>query len=284
MASDNSATIVTLHQPRPKTPAERARAYRLRKKTGTALVVTTTPKPAVTPVTIVTPVTPSRVTQAVTASRRRSVGSMLLTFAAFALFGVGLTMNGWFAHGLGSTSAAGWLFMALGLAADLVALAVPSCAAALWQARRRGTAAAGWAIWAATFVFIVTSGIGFASTNVADVTLSRASRVTPAVTLAQTSLADAVTSRDRECKSGTGKFCREREAAVNERRQALDAATRAVQQTADPQVEAAAKIVSWVSAGKVQPTGDDFAMLRLILLALLPQFGGVLLMVARPAK
>jgi hypothetical protein len=281
MATDNSATIVTLHQPRPKTPAERARAYRLRKKTGTALVVTTTPKP---PVTIVTPVTPSRVTQAVTASRRRSVGSMLLTFAAFALFGVGLTMNGWFAHGLGSTSAAGWLFMALGLAADLVALAVPSCAAALWQARRRGTAAAGWAIWAATFVFIVTSGIGFASTNVADVTLSRASRVTPAVTLAQTSLADAVTSRDRECKSGTGKFCREREAAVNERRQALDAATRAVQQTADPQVEAAAKIVSWVSAGKVQPTGDDFAMLRLILLALLPQFGGVLLMVARPAK
>jgi hypothetical protein len=31
-------------------------------------------------------------------------------------------------------------------------------------------------------------------------------------------------ARDRECRSGVGKFCREREAAVNERRQALDTA------------------------------------------------------------
>jgi hypothetical protein len=31
----------------------------------------------------------------------------------------------------------------------------------------------------------------------------------------------------------------------------------------------------------LRPTGDDFAMLRLILLALLPQLGGILLMVGR---
>jgi hypothetical protein len=29
-------------------------------------------------------------------------------------------------------------------------------------------------------------------------------------------------------------------------------------------------IVAWVSRGMLRPTGDDFAMLRLILLALLP--------------
>jgi hypothetical protein len=34
-----------------------------------------------------------------------------------------------------------------------------------------------------TFVFAVTAGIGFASTNIADVTLARASRTTPAVVL-----------------------------------------------------------------------------------------------------
>jgi hypothetical protein len=39
-------------------------------------------------------------------------------------------------------------------------------------------------IWVATFVFAVTAGVGFASVNIADVTLSRASRVTPAVTAA----------------------------------------------------------------------------------------------------
>ena len=39
--------------------------------------------------------------------------------------------------------------------------------------------------------------------------------------------------------------------------------------------------MAWISHGLLRPTGDDFAMLRLILLALLPQIGGVLLMVAR---
>jgi hypothetical protein len=80
---------------------------------------------------------------------------------------------------------------------------------------------------------------------------------------------------------GVGKVCREREAAVNERRQAVDAAMHNVEHTADPQTEAAIRIVAWLSRGMVQPTGDDFAMLRLILLALLPQIGGILLMVGR---
>jgi hypothetical protein len=31
----------------------------------------------------------------------------------------------------------------------------------------------------------------------------------------------------------------------------------------------------------LRPTGDDFAMLRLVLLAVLPQVGGILLMVGR---
>jgi hypothetical protein len=82
----------------------------------------------------------------------------------------------------------------------------------------------GWAVWAVTFVFAVTAGIGFASTDITDVTLSRASRITPLVVAAQAALGDAMSARDRECKGGVGRFCREREAAVNERRQAFDAA------------------------------------------------------------
>ena len=56
---------------------------------------------------------------------------------------------------------------------------------------------------------------------------------------------------------------------------------RSVEQTADPQTESAIRIVAWASRGMLQPTGDDFAMLRLVLLALLPQIGGILLMVGR---
>ncbi len=296
MATDNSATIVQFHQPkRPMTPAERARNYRLRKKaksdqiqdgpavrqdstTGGVRDLTVLPRgsgPACRPSVTARPVT-SRVTPS-----RRSLASISLATAAFGLAGVGVTMNGWFAHSLGSSDIAGWLFLAIGVAADLVALAIPACAARLWQTRRRGSAMAGWTAWVLTFAFAVTAGIGFASVNIADVTASRASRVTPAVTAAQTALADAMAARDRECKGGVGKFCREREAAVNDRRQALDAATKAVGQTADPQTEAAIKIVAWLSVGTIKPVENDFSMLRLILLALLPQMGGVLLMVSR---
>jgi hypothetical protein len=212
---------------------------------------------------------------------RRQLAPALLLIAALALGIVGITINGWFARSLGSSDVAGWLFLAVGVAADLVALVMPSCAAGLWQAGQRATALVGWAIWLMTFVFAVTAGIGFASTNITDSTFARASRVTPAITNAQAALADAMAARDRECKGGVGKFCREREAAVAERRQILDSAMTAVGQTADPQTDAAIKLATWVSRGMLRPAPEDFAMLRLIMLALLPQIGGILIMVGR---
>jgi hypothetical protein len=284
MADDISASVIPLHQPRPKkaqTPAERAKAYRERKKVAAPAL----PVPASVPATVSTPVTllprPTVTLRAVTPSRPR-VAPILLTMAALALAVVGMTMNGWFARSLGSTDTAGLLFLAVGVAADLVALAMPSCAAALWQVGQRATALVGWGVWLMTFAFAITAGIGFASVNIADVTLARASRATPAVTTAQAALDDAMAARDRECKGGVGKFCREREASVGERRQAVDVAMGTVAATADPQTEAASRIVAWASLGAVKPSGDDFAMLRLLLLSLLPQAGGLILLVARP--
>jgi hypothetical protein len=289
MADDTSASIITLHQPRPKkatkTPAERAREYRQRKKAEKSVTVPDLPIPASVPATVSTPVTPlppPTVTfRAVMPPSRRHAAPILLTVAALALAVVGMTMNGWFARSLGSTDTAGWLFLVVGVAADLVALVMPSCAAGLWQAGQRTTALAAWAVWLMTFVFAVTAGIGFASVNIADVTLARASRATPAIATAQAALNDAMAARDRECKGGVGKFCRERETAVTERRQAVDVAMRAVGRTADPQTEAAIRIVAWLSRDMLRPSGDDFVMLRLVLLALLPQIGGILLMVGR---
>ncbi|WP_315770535.1 MULTISPECIES: hypothetical protein [unclassified Bradyrhizobium] len=248
-----------------------------------AATAPTTMTPRETPAVIEGEVVPAAapVTPAKVARGRLTASSILLQLAALALAAVGMAMNGWFAHSLGSNSTAGWMFLAVGVTADLVALVMPSCAARLWQGRHRASALTGWTVWLMTFVFAVTAGIGFASTNISDVTLARASRVTPAVQAAQTALADAMTARDRECKGGVGKFCREREAAVAERRLALDAAMSTVSQTADPQTEAAIKLVAWVSRGVVKPSAEDFIMLRLILLALLPQIGGILLMVGR---
>jgi hypothetical protein len=269
-----TADIIPLRKP-PMSGAERARRYRER-KAATKSQATNPAKPrqsapAVTPVTPSRPVTVSHVPAA----------PLLLQGAAFALALVGIAMNGWFARSLGSSDIAGWLFLAIGVAADLAALALPSCAAHQWHARQRGRALAGWLVWAATFAFALTAGIGFASVNISDVTLARASRITPAVTAAQVTLDDALASRDRECKGGVGKYCREREAAVAERRKALDEARGSVEQASDPQTEAARKMVTWLTHGALAPDPNDFAMLRLVLLALLPQLGGILLMVGR---
>jgi hypothetical protein len=300
MAEDTTASVIPLHQVPPrrraKTSGERAKAPRQRKRQKRKAAVSADAEASSSaslipleflaanlefaePVTL-SPAATLRSAEPVTPSRRQ-VGPVLLSTAALALAGVGIAMNGWFARSLGSSDIAGWLFLAVGVASDLVALVMPSCAAGLWQAGQRATALVGWSVWAMTFVFAVTAGIGFASVNIADVTLARAGRATPAVTAAQATLADAMAARDRECVHGVGKFCREREAAVNERRQAVDVAMRSVEHTADPQTEAAIRVAAWVSRGLLQPTGDDFAMLRLVLLALLPQIGGILLMVGR---
>jgi hypothetical protein len=300
------ASIIQLHRPKKakanKPRARKAGPARSQRKRRTA-------KPAVAPAehaqdsvaseslipeeflpvaadVVAEPPTPSPAPALRKASDRASSRgiSISLMLAAFALAGVGIAMNGWYARSLGSTDVAGWLFLAIGIAADLVALVMPSCAARLWQARQRASSLAGWAVWVMTFVFAVMAGVGFASTNIADTTLARASRPSPAVATAQAALSDAMSARDRECKGGVGKFCREREATVNERRQALDVATQTVVQAADPQTESAIRIVSWVTHGTLQPTGNDFAMLRLVLMALLPQIGGILLMVRRSAN
>jgi len=99
-------------------------------------------------------------------------------------------MNGWFSRSLGSTDTAGWLFLTIGVAADLVALVIPSLCRQPLAGRTAGHGAGRMgAVWLMTFVFAVTASIGFASLNIADVTLSRASRVTPAATVAQAALA-----------------------------------------------------------------------------------------------
>ena len=156
----------------------------------------------------------------------------------------------------------------------------PRCAARLWHDCHRGAAAAGWGVWALTFAFAVTAGIGFASVNIADTTLARAGRDTPAITIFRAALADAKAARDRECTK-VGPICRQRENTVVDRQHELDTAMRAVEGTADPQTEAAAGLVAWLSVGTLRPDGQDFARIRLLLLALLPQIGGLVLMVAR---
>ena len=61
---------------------------------------------------------PTVTSQAVTpvTQKRRLLAPLLLRIAALALAVVGITMNGWYGRSLGSSEAAGWLFLAVGVA------------------------------------------------------------------------------------------------------------------------------------------------------------------------
>ena len=298
MATPTTASIIALAQPkRPLTGAERQAAYRARKAAQTKPVqsgqirtkaVQVTRDIAVTPPGQGKPADEKQVSCATLAVTPRvtqtQVTRWLLLATAAGLGAVGMAVNGAFARSLGSTADAGWLFLAIGVAADSIAMLTPSAAAAAWAARQRGAAAAAWILWAVAFAFVVNAGIGFASLNVADVTLSRAGRVTPQVEAARNAVTDAMAARDRECQAGVGKNCRVREEAVLAARKTLEVAMQTVASVADPQSESAARIVAWLSFGLCKPSGDDFAMMRLILLALLPQLGGLLLMVGRAIR
>jgi len=148
MSDDTTAFAIPLHQVpgkrKDKTGAVRAKAYRQRKrqKAEKATSAETEPpssqslvpaqarteylirpdyppadgviaEPAVTPRPTVAP-------------SRHYFAPVLLTTAALALSAVGIAISGWFARSLGSSDVAGWLFLAVGVAADLVALVLPS--------------------------------------------------------------------------------------------------------------------------------------------------------------
>src|SRR5260370_6190039 len=141
MADDTIASVIALHQPkRAKIGAQRARAYRPRKrhkaKAAASPGAESTSSESLIPVgfwppnsAAESPVTaPPAVTLRTVTPLHRPVASILLVAAAFALAGVGITTNGWFARSLASRHIARWLFLAVGVPADLFALGRPSCA------------------------------------------------------------------------------------------------------------------------------------------------------------
>ena len=155
MAEETTASVIPLHQVPPKkkakTGAERAKADRPRKRQKAKAATSAdagspSSEPLIPPEFLSAdpantepPATRRHATEATlrlaepVKPSRRQVAPVLLSIAALGLAAVGITINGWFARSLGSSDLAGWLFLAIGVAADLVALVMPSCAAGLWQ-------------------------------------------------------------------------------------------------------------------------------------------------------
>jgi hypothetical protein len=151
----------------------------------------------------------------------------------------------------GANESAGLIFAALALVVEGAAFLLPDQISRLCRERAFARALIAVGIWSMTLAFALSNSVGFASLNLADVTEARA-KAGSEIALRR---ADAATGRIGECAK-RGPLCRGREA--DERKASADlAAERSARP--DPQIEASAKLISWVFG--ISP---DIAMVRLL--------------------
>ena len=131
--------------------------------------------------------------------------------------------------------------------------------------------------------FAFTNNLRMASIVAADVTMARADRQTGATESTKTDLDRARDAQDKACGPGQGKSkaCQLRQNEVTEAKNASKGARSNVAAAAKPDSADFAKLVTWASFRRIEPKADDFDMLMLLLRTLLPQIGGLVLMLAR---
>jgi len=105
--------------------------------------------------------------------RFRLVGALILAGIAFGIAWIGVQVNSWYGATLGRTPEAAGLFAWLSIAADALALALPSAAGSLWTDGRHGLAYTAWGVWGITFAMALMASIGFVSLNIADTAAAR---------------------------------------------------------------------------------------------------------------
>jgi hypothetical protein len=140
-----------------------------------------------------------------------------------------------------------------------------------------------WALFAFISVFALTNSLRMASITVADQATARADRQTDDVRAADHALDVARAKRDEACGLGLGKTvaCKVRQSEVTKLEANQAQATANVVAQARPESTDFAKLMTWVSRGAIKPDADDFAMLWLLFRALLPQVGGLVLVLAQ---
>ena len=287
MADGNSVlSIVDLKPPRTERKAVRQRT-RGRTKQATAKAAA---PPANSP--DVMPPAPQGATPA--ASFRRSgekasqLGAILL-LVAFAVAALGLGINAQTGWRFGTTMMSAATFAGLSVAADVLAIALPTVAVALWLRSRWALASAAWATWSLSLALAVLASIGFVNRHVGDAAAARQAVVSTAAALtaqrdaaiatAKRAVAAAAESREAECKL-RGPRCRaleqEEQARLTELAAALAVPLRTAPPVADadPQLAGVLRLANWAG---LRVTADDLGNLRLALMALLPNLAGLIL-------
>jgi hypothetical protein len=197
---------------------------------------------------------------------------------AFGFFFLEIGINIW--NAWGGTFADMILPTTMGVLAAGVMFFLPSWAMTLPMLRKMFA----WAMLVLlVFPFALTNSLRMASIISADVALARADRQTVGTEHAKTDLDKAKGARDQACGPGLGKSkaCQDHRQEVTKAEGQPAEAQKKVAAVAKPESADFAKLIKWVTLGRLEPRADDFDMLWLLFRTLLPQIGGVVLMLAR---
>jgi hypothetical protein len=223
------------------------------------------------------------------AADRPSLLGALLLLVTFAVAVLGIGINAQTGWRFGTTPISAATFAGVSIAADILAMTLPTVALALWLRSRWALAAAAWATWTLSLALAVLASIGFVNRHVGDAAAARqavlgtAAALTAqreaAITTARQAVAAAAESRQAECTI-RGPRCRalerEEQARLTELSAALALPLPATPRVAeaDPQLTGALRLASWAG---LRATADDLSNLRLALMALLPNLAGLVL-------
>jgi hypothetical protein len=219
----------------------------------------------------------------------RKVGTLLIAIS-FAIAGLALIINAQTGWAYGRTPLAAATFSGLSIAADLLAIVLPSTALALWWNRRPPAGHCRMGDLDAAVTMAILASLGFASLHLGDTAAGGAAIVSTAVgptadqrnatiEAARAAAQAATVARQGECQR-RGPLCRDLEHVEQARMSELTAAialpipTVAAIADADPQVTATVRLARWVGLGV---TATDVGNLRLALMALLPNIAGLVL-------
>ena len=218
----------------------------------------------------------------------RKTGAVLVILA-LVIAALALIINGQTGWRFGTTTLASATCAGLSVAADALAIILPSAAVGLWWDGRWTLSASAWATWMLAVTMAGLASIAFASLHMGDAGAARAAIVTTATETANQRTAAiegaraaaqaATVARQGECQK-RGPLCRDLEHVEQARMGELTAAialpvpTVATIADADPQIAGAVRLATWVGLGV---TATDIGNLRLALMALLPNLAGLVL-------
>jgi hypothetical protein len=209
----------------------------------------------------------------------RSRGSWQLVLVAYGFFGLGIAINVWNARTTGGDLLGMAIPVGLGVLVEAVLFYVPARLMTLTSWRR----ALAICVYALFFAFAVVNSLRMASLIAADQAAARADRQTAGVQAAARALDNARAERDNACRSTQGKStaCLSRRDEVAKLEKAQTAATAKVEAAAKPENADFSALVTWITRGAMKPGANDFSMIWLLLRTILPQIGGLVLMLAK---